>query len=180
MSRVRTPGDGPKCWCGAQAVYCGYCAAHCGQLGDWTRHPPIDRPPAREISEDSSLPPRAPEGRREVSTASSGGIAGDSGAALARLFKCGPTGSAEDYDTVFGALERARVVGIIDAWAEANPKHHVPVATPYHSEGGRGPVLWRISVGDYRAQSFPSADAVRFAAVEHIESTAKAISEGAV
>lgn len=28
MPRVRVPGDGPKCWCGALATFGGYCNAH--------------------------------------------------------------------------------------------------------------------------------------------------------
>lgn len=28
MSRTRTPGDGPRCWCGAAATFSGYCNAH--------------------------------------------------------------------------------------------------------------------------------------------------------
>lgn len=44
MSRERVPGDGPKCWCGGEAVWSGYCAAHCGELGNWSNRPPIDPP----------------------------------------------------------------------------------------------------------------------------------------
>lgn len=57
MSRTRVPGDGPKCWCGAEAVWSGYCAAHCGELGNWSKRPPVDRP---RQTKGSSSPPGAP------------------------------------------------------------------------------------------------------------------------
>lgn len=28
MSRQRFPGDGPRCWCGADATFSGFCNAH--------------------------------------------------------------------------------------------------------------------------------------------------------
>jgi hypothetical protein len=30
MNRTRTPGDGPRCWCGALATFGGRCSAHAG------------------------------------------------------------------------------------------------------------------------------------------------------
>jgi hypothetical protein len=45
MTRTRESGDGPKCWCGAEAVWSGFCDAHCGELGNWSRRPPV-LPPA--------------------------------------------------------------------------------------------------------------------------------------
>jgi hypothetical protein len=35
VSRQRVPGDGPKCWCGTEATFSGYCNGH---------HPTMDRP----------------------------------------------------------------------------------------------------------------------------------------
>lgn len=96
------------------------------------------------------------------------------GAALARLFKCGPTGSSEDYDAVFGALERARVVGVLDAWQQKHTGYSGyfswrtwQVATDQFSCS----VSWRAKDGkdDYRDFFGATPDAARAAAAKAIE-----------
>lgn len=63
---------------------------------------------ARDVGENSSLPPRASEGRREAAVAKT---------AAQNAFDDLPC-SAEAHRAIVEALERARVVGVLDAWAE--------------------------------------------------------------
>lgn len=130
---------------------------------------------ARDVAKDSSLPPRAPEGRREVSKASSGGTAGavvseERIEFIVGLVERHDLGGAELATELKEALERARVVGVLDAsilngtirsWQIT---HHVGMGDFAHA-------VWLSP----RAQVFYGSDhdAARAAA-------AKAIEEGAV
>ncbi len=89
----------------------------------------------------------------------------DHGASLARLFPCAPTGPVEDYRIVFDALECARVVGVLDAWAERNS------CDPFRTEPYNAGALWicRSAYCPIRFEG-PTADAARAAAAKAIES----------
>lgn len=134
--------------------------------------------PLLDAVSDPSLPPRSPEDA-SASKASSGGTAGDytipeanPGTEYVQQVECE---GLEPRDTIVEALERARVVGVLDAWRSGTQ-------VSYRATWCMG---WRdacvlqlhdIATGELVSQrdfEGRNADAARAAA-------AKAISEGAV